>query len=97
MKKYLILIILTLVIFGLLTFSTAQIETPADGDDKYGFPLTYYTKIGGMIYPAPSSESDLIRKNYLFLLVDIGFAFFLSFLFLTIYKKFSNRKKSDLN
>lgn len=95
MKKNVIILLLTKVVFGLLTILTASIKTPADGNDTYGFPFTFYTKIGGMVDPSPTSPDDLIRKNYFFLVLDLAFALLTSVIGLMIYNHF--KRKSQTN
>lgn len=84
MKKYFALCILTIIIFGTLTISTAKIETPFDGNDTYGFPLTFFIRLGGKRFPDPENWTEIF---YLKLLVDIVVAFLLSIIVRTIYTK----------
>ena len=84
MKYGLIILGLTVVIFLILTFSTAEVETPFDGDDTYGFPLTFFIRFSGMCKPCPPNETETF---YLKLLVDILFALLLAILVLAGFKK----------
>ena len=86
MKKYLILCLLTIVSFVILTISTAKLGRHYDGNDFYGFPLTFHTKFSEVVSPVPTSKMDLTRTNYLFLVIDVLFAFLLSFSILRIVK-----------
>jgi hypothetical protein len=72
MKKYLALGILTIILFGTLTISTAKIETPFDGNNTYGFPLTFLIRLGGKRFPNPENWTEIF---YFKLLVDIAVAF----------------------
>jgi hypothetical protein len=58
-------------IFIILTAATARIETPTDGEDTYGFPLTFHTRFSGMCNPCPKYPTE---TNYWNLLVDIAVA-----------------------
>ena len=42
-----------ILLFLLLTYSTATIQRPVDGDDTYGFPFTFLTLFSGMCDPCP--------------------------------------------
>ena len=91
MKNYIILFLLTILIFGALNFLTAKDQRPFDGNYFLGFPLTFYTESSEMVYPAPQSAEDLVRTNYLFLVLDVLFAFLLSFISFAVYKKLKKR------
>lgn len=84
MKKYLPLCILTIIVFGTLTISTAKIETPIDGEDTYGFPLTFFIRFSGMCSPCPPNPTEIY---YLQLVADVAVAFLLSLIIWTIYTK----------
>lgn len=84
MKKYLVFCILTIIVFGVLTISTAKIETPSDGNDSYGFPLTFLIRLGGKRSPNPIGWTEI---SYLKLLLDIVVAFLLAIIVWTIYVK----------
>lgn len=87
MKKYLALCILTIIVFGILIISTAKIETPFDGNDTFGFPLTFLIRLGGKHF---SNSENLTEIFYFKLLVDIAFAFLLAIIVLKVYTKFRN-------
>ena len=87
MKKYLALFILTILVFGTVTFSTAKIETPFDGNDTYGFPMTFFIRFSGMCSPCPPNATETF---YLKLLVDILFAIVTAVIILTVFKKAKN-------
>jgi hypothetical protein len=84
MKKYLPLCILTIIIFGTLTISTAKIEQPTDGEDTYGFPLTFFIRHSLMCSPCAPNPTEIF---YLELLVDIAVAFLLSIIIWIFYTK----------
>jgi len=71
MKKALLFLGLTTFVFVAITLSTSKIETPFDGDDTYGFPVTYFIRFSGMCDPCPPNPTE---TYYLKLLVDILFA-----------------------
>jgi hypothetical protein len=84
MKKPLVFCILTIVIFTSLTISTAKIETPFDGNDSYGFPLTFFIKLGGKRLPNPKNWTEIFYFN---LLIDIIIAFLIAIIIGAIYTK----------
>ncbi len=94
MNKYLAICILTIVTFLTLTISTAKTETAFDGNNSYGFPLTFFTSLGGKRFPTPTSGSELFYVNLLF---DVTVAVIIAFLIWTIYtttRKISQRKNA---
>ena len=84
MKKYFALSILTIIIFGTLTISTAKIETPFDGDDTFGFPLTFLIRLGGKRFPIPENWTEIFYSKLFF---DIAVAFLLAIIVWTVYTK----------
>lgn len=93
MKKYLTLCISTIIIFTTFTISTAKIATPADGNDTYGFPLTFFTKLGGKRFPKPIHSTEIFYFN---LFIDIILALLLAIVIWVIYikSKRASREKS---
>lgn len=94
MKGFLALCILTIIIFATLTISTAKIETPVDGNDTYGFPLTFFIRFSGMCSPCPPNPTE---TSYWKLFVDIVAAFLIAVVILTVYtrlRKTLQKKKS---
>ncbi len=93
MKKYLAPGILTIIVFGVATISSAKIETPIDGDDTYGFPLTFFIRFSGMCTACPPNPTEIF---YLKLLLDIFIAFLFALLIWTAYigltKKYRKNK-----
>ena len=71
MKIILTILLLTAICFISLTVFTAKIETPFDGNDTYGYPLTFHTEYGGKRDPRPVNSG---ATNYWNLVVDIGFS-----------------------
>jgi hypothetical protein len=90
MRKLLIILALTILIFGILTITTAKNEAMFDGDDTMGFPLTYFIYLGGKRDPYPSNPTE---TYYWKLLLDILFAAFIAVLGLTIFTKVRARLK----
>ena len=88
MRKLLIILALTALVFGVLTFSTAKYESASDGTDTMGFPFTYYTYFVGKCDPCPPSPTEIY---YWKLLLDILFAAFLAVLGRVIFFKVKNR------
>lgn len=82
MKKYVAIGILSVVIFSILTVSTAKIETPADGNDSFGFPGTFFIRFGG------KGMNDLTKLSeifYLNLLIDVVVALIIATLIRMVY------------
>jgi len=91
MRKLLIILVLTGLIFGILTITTAKFESAFDGDDTIGFPLTYYHGFGygeRVVHPPIPGET-----YYWKLLLDILFAACMAVLSLFIFTKVKNRLK----
>lgn len=65
MKKLLIISVLTIVVFGAVTIYTAKIETPFDGNDTYGFPLTYFIRFSGECAPYHTQLRLIIGSYWL--------------------------------
>jgi hypothetical protein len=70
-----------------LTISTAKIETPHDGEDTYGFPLTFFIRFSGMCDPCPPNPTE---TYYWKLLLDILFAAIIPILGWAIFTKVKN-------
>ncbi|MFC0779508.1 hypothetical protein [Flavobacterium sp. HJSW_4] len=85
MKKTLLLIFSTAVVFTVLTFSTASLQRQVDGSDRYGFPASFYVLYSEMVYPTPVEE----MTNFIFLnlVFDIVIAFLITIILFGIYKK----------
>ena len=47
MKRILLILKYTVLLFIVLTLVTAIIGTPSDGDNKFGFPFPFYKIYGG--------------------------------------------------
>ena len=84
MKKYLVICILTIIIFWTLTISTTKIEIPFDGNNTFGFPLTFLIRLGGKRFPNPENATEIF---YYKLLVDIAVAFLIAIIVWTVYTK----------
>jgi len=61
-----------------------KIETPFDGNDTYGFPLTFYIKWSGMCFKCPEKPTE---TYYEYLLIDIAIAGLFSFGILKLISK----------
>jgi hypothetical protein len=88
MRKLLIIPGLTALVFGVITFTTANYDSMSDGNDTLGFPLTYYIYFGGKmdVYPP-----DLTEIYYWKLVLDILFAAFVAVLGRMIFFRVKNR------
>lgn len=96
MKKAILISIISLVVFTILSLTTAKWETMVDGNDTVGFPMTFYTKFSGMCFDCPPKPYKI---NYLNLTVDVLFAGLIGFVILTgidKIKKRTNEKKNAL-
>nr|WP_199003160.1 hypothetical protein [Flavobacterium sp. ASV13] len=60
MKKIITIGALGAIIFAALTFLTANLGSRYDGNDEYGFPVTFFICYGGMEPPPPSAEITTI-------------------------------------
>lgn len=47
MKKIILILVWTALLFLGLTIVTASIEAPSDGNNSFGFPFTFYRVYGG--------------------------------------------------
>jgi len=93
MKKAVIFFGLTIFLFVTITLSTAKIETPSDGNDTYGFPVTCFIRLSGMCEPCPPNPY-LTEIYYWKLVVDILFAASLVAIGWTIFTKLKPVMKS---
>lgn len=82
MKKYVAFCILSIVIFLILTVSTAKIDTPSDGNDSFGFPLTFLIRFGGKRLNPLTKFSEIF---YLNLLMDVVVTLIIATLIWTVY------------
>ena len=79
MKKSIFISLISLVVFTILSLSTAKWETRVDGNDTVVYPMTFYTKFSGMCFDCPPKPYEI---NYLNLTIDLLFAGLIG---LTIY------------
>ena len=79
MKKSIFISLISLVVFTILSLSTAKWETRVDGNDTVVYPMTFYTKFSGMCFDCPPKPYKI---NYLNLTIDLLFAGLIG---LTIY------------
>lgn len=90
MRKLLIILALTVLIFGILTITTAKFESASDGNDTMGFPLTWFIEFGGKCDPCPPNPTE---TYYWKLLLDILFAAFIALLGRAIFTKVKSSLK----
>jgi hypothetical protein len=90
MKKLLIILALTVLIFGILTIATAKFESVSDGNDTMGFPLTWFIGFGGKRDPVPPNPTE---TYYWKLLLDVLFAAVITVLGRAIFVNVKNRLK----
>lgn len=91
MKKIIFICLFTIITFTVLTFSTASLQRQVDGNDRYGFPASFYILYSEMVYPAP--VEDMNRFVFLNLVLDIVVAFGITIIILGIYKKIIKKLK----
>ncbi|AEV97753.1 hypothetical protein A4D02_16085 [Niastella koreensis] len=91
MRKLLIILVLTFLIFIILNYSTAKFEGAVDGEDTMGFPLTYFRRFayGEVVVPPPIPTETFYWK----LLFDILFAACMGIVGFTIFTKVWNSFK----
>jgi hypothetical protein len=75
MKRNIFIVILSLVVFVAITILTADEQQMVDGDNRYGFPITFYIEYSRMCDPCPDNYTEL---NYLNVIADLLFASILS-------------------
>lgn len=66
----------------MLTILTAKIETLFDGDDTYGFPLTFFNSLGGKRFPNQTNWSKVFYFN---LLIDFIVALIIAIAIRALY------------
>lgn len=78
-------------LFGVITCATMNLDYDADGADQYGFPFNFYTKVSGYnevtMEGGTSVEFDTLNFAY-----DLTFALLLSWLMVFAYKKLRRPK-----
>ena len=94
MRKLILIIVLTILVFSILTISTAEILTHVDGNDTIGFPFVYQIRYGGKCSPCPPNR---VTMDYLKLTADIVFSATISIILLTVFARVKNVKKIKEN
>ena len=89
MKTVIQILILTIIIFVVITLVTMKIETPFDGNDTYGFPLTFHIKWSGMCFECPENPTE---TYYGYLLIDFLIAFLISIGIWKLFIKLKSKK-----
>jgi hypothetical protein len=94
MKKTISIGLLSILVFIILSLTTAKWETIVDGNDTVGFPMTFYIKFSNMCFDCPTKPTEF---NYINLTIDLIFAGLLGLaIFIGIDKiiRLKNRKKN---
>jgi hypothetical protein len=91
MKRIIQITLTFIIVFAILTFSTAKIETPFDGHDTYGFPFTFHKVFSGMCDPCPPNPS---ATYYGWLVVDVLFAAIVAVALIIGFNKLKNLYKA---
>jgi hypothetical protein len=95
MKKYITISLLTAGLFITLTLKTATLKGGSDGDDTYGFPLTFYIRYSGMCDPCPPNPQTMSVNTWP-LIIDIVVSFIGALLiWKIIYKIISSIRKHN--
>ncbi len=68
MRKTFKILTATIVVFMVLTLLTMKEEIPFDGDNTYGFPLTFHIQYSAMCDPWPESPTS---TNFLKMFIDL--------------------------
>ena len=84
MKNVIQILIITIIVFVVITLVTMKIETPFDGNDTYGFPYTFHIKWSGMCFECPENPTE---TYYGYLLIDFIIAGLISFGIWNLYNK----------
>jgi len=87
MKRILLILSFTVLLFAVLTLATAIIETPFDGNNNFGFPFRFYKIYGGKRSFYPPNEFSVVM-----LLIDVVFVYLVVWLSNVILVKFKNKK-----
>ena len=87
MKKILLMLSFTVLLFVALTAITAVIETPFDGNDNFGFPFRFYQIYGGKRSFYPPNEFSVFL-----LLIDVMFVYLAVWLSNVVLAKFKRKK-----
>jgi Na+-driven multidrug efflux pump len=89
-RKLLIILAPTLLIFGILTVTTATLKGASDGDDTWGYPFTCFIRFSGNC--APCLPDPITSEIYFFpLLFDLLFAAIIPLLGWIIYTRVKKR------
>jgi len=87
MMKWISLSLFSFLLFLLLTFFTCTFEAHHDGFDKFGFPFTFYSNLGGK-----SDDRSLYNSfNIFYLFFDIFICFIFIFFLNSLLKIFFPR------
>lgn len=94
-KKILVVGSWSVFAFVILTLTTAKIETPFDGNDTYGFPLTFFVRFSGMRISYPLNPTEI---KIIYLLIDALFSLIMGLLLWFAARKIKlglSKKKYD--
>ena len=71
MKRAFRISILIILLFAVVVIITAKEERSIDGNDVYGFPLTFFTEYSGMV-AGGARPSDFNFLNFIIDLLPVG-------------------------
>ena len=89
------ILIVSILVFGIVTLLTASLGYDTDGADRYGFPLEFYVKANGY-NPATSTGATTVDFKPLSLIADFLSSVLVSWL-LIIFLAALTKKKSENN
>ena len=69
MKKVIRILIYTVLIFAAVVLPTAKLERAFDGNDNYGYPLTFFTEYSGMVADPGANPTSSFK--FLNLIIDL--------------------------
>ncbi|WP_299782782.1 hypothetical protein [uncultured Formosa sp.] len=84
MKTVIQILILSIIIFVVITLVTMKIETPFDGNDTYGFPFTFHIKWSEMCFECPENPTE---TYYGYLFIDFLISGIIGFGLLKLFKQ----------
>jgi len=97
MKRIIRVLIFIVLIFSVVVLLTAKIESSFDGNDFYGYPLTFLTEYSGMIKGPPLSPSFSFLNLVIDLLPVTALAVLLEWAIFAGIKKIKRKSANSTN
>ncbi len=89
MKRILLILSFTVLLFVVLTLFTASIEIPFDGNNNFGFPFRFYKIYGGKRSFYPPNEFSVVM-----LLIDVVFVYLAVWFSNVVWVKYKRKKEN---